>query len=140
LLAAVVAGSIGEARRVASTPPEVADLHRYLRTLPADALVAGRSETLAAVPLLDRRRILEDWEFALPYFRGYYHEVVRRTNARESAWRTGSREALGRFCRDFGVTHLLVDRRAGQPPAFLPVLAAGPGFVNGRFLVAPCPA
>jgi hypothetical protein len=121
------------------TPPEVIGLHQYLRTLPPDALVAGKSAVLAAVPLLDRRRVLEDREFAQAYFTGYYREVMRRTEARRSAWRAESPEALTRFCREFGVTHLLVDRRAGDSPVTLPTLTAGAIFDNGRFLVWRCP-
>jgi hypothetical protein len=139
LLAAVVIGTVAEARRHAARPPETAGLHLHLRTLPVDALVAGHSLVLAEIPVVDRRRILEDAEFALPYFRGYYHEVVRRTKAREAVWQSGSPEALGGFCRQFGVTHLLVDRRAGIP-ATLPLLRPTAQFDDGRFLLAPCPA
>jgi hypothetical protein len=139
LLVAVAAQLLTVARR-APTPAEVIGLHRYLRTLPADALLAGKSAVLAAVPLLDRRRVLEDREFALAYFTGYHHEVMRRMEARRSAWRTDSPQALARFCREFSVTHLLVDRRAGDSPLALPTLIPLATFDNGRFLVSRCPA
>jgi hypothetical protein len=138
LLVAVAAGSRAAAS-ARPTPPEVVGLHQYLRTLPPAALLAGKSAALASVPLLDRRRILEDREFAQAYFTGYYREVMRRSEARRSAWRAESMEALARFCRDFGLSHLLVDRRAGDSPAALPQLTAGATFDNGRFLVWPCP-
>lgn len=138
LLVGVAAGSRGMLLP-RPTPPEVVGLHRYLRTLPPDALLAGKSAVLASVPLLDRRRVLEDREFAHAYFTGYYREVMRRTEARRSAWRAESPEALTRFCREFAVTHLLVDRRAGDSPVMLPTLTAGAIFDNGRFLVWRCP-
>ena len=138
LLVAVTANFVTAAPR-RSTPAEVVGLHQYLRTLPPDTLLAGKSAALATVPLLDRRRILEDREFALAYFTGYYHEVMRRMEARESAWRTESPEALTRFCREFGVTHLLVDRRAGDSPVTLSMLTSIATFDNGRFLVSRCP-
>lgn len=139
VLLALVAGAIAGTRRSERTAPDVAALHAHLRTLPREALIAGRSTVMAEIPLLDRRRILDDPQFALPYFRGYYHEVVRRTTAREAVWQTGSPEALGRFCRDFAVTHVLVDRRSPPGPALMPTLTAAAGFDRGRFLVAPCP-
>lgn len=139
LLVAVAAQFLTAAPR-RSTPAEVVGLHQYLRTLPSDALLAGKSAALAAVPLLDRRRVLEDREFALAYFAGYYHEVMRRMEARGSAWRTESPEALARFCREFSVTHLLVDRRSGDSPVLLPLLTSIATFDNGRFLVSRCPS
>jgi hypothetical protein len=139
ILLALVNGALSSARRSEATEGDVIAVHRYLRTLPRDALVAGRSTLLAEVPLLDRRRILDDPQFALPYFRGYYHEVVRRTTAREAVWQAGSAEALGRFCRDFGVSQVLIDRRAPIRAELLSVLSSSAGFDQGRFLVAPCP-
>jgi hypothetical protein len=139
VLLALVAGAVSSARRSDVTEGDVIAVHRYLRALPRDALVAGRSTVLAEVPLLDHRRILDDPQFALPYFSGYYHEVVRRTTAREAVWQAGSPEALGRFCRDFGVSHVLVDRRDPIRASLLAVLSTSAGFHQGRFLVAPCP-
>ena len=139
VLLALVEGAVSTARHAEGTEEDVIAVHRYLRTLPREALIAGRSTLLAEVPLLDRRRILDDPQFALPYFRGYYHEVVRRTTAREAVWQAGSPETLGRFCRDFGVSHVLIDRQAPIRASLLSVLTAAAGFDHGRFVVAPCP-
>lgn len=125
-----------------SVPPAVIELYDFLATLPKTSLVAGNTHYLAGVPLFDRRKILVVDEFALPYLKGYYQEVVRRKTAFQTALKTPSPDELGRFCREFGVTHLLIDPTAQTPtivPAVLEQLERERVFRSGPFVVATCP-
>lgn len=141
LLALAVLG--GAVKTVFFTPnrvdPREVELHQFLATLPRTALVAGNTRAVGWVPLLARRRALVDDEFALPYLRGYYREVVRRREAQAQALQTGSPEALGRFCREFGVTHLVIDPGGPVSAEIVRWVEGQRVFQNARFLVAPCP-
>ena len=122
--------------------PDVVELYHFLATLPKTSLIAGNTPYLAGVPLFARRKILVDDEFALPYLKGYYREVVRRRTALQKALKTPAADEMGRFCREFGVTHLVIDPTAQVPPigpAVLERLERERVFRSAPFFVATCP-
>ncbi|MFQ5829264.1 MAG: hypothetical protein ACE5JD_08935 [Candidatus Methylomirabilia bacterium] len=133
---------VGAVRAIASpdrVDPAVVELHQFLSTLPKAALIAGLSPETAGIPLLAQRRVLVSNEFALPYFKGYYHAVQRRQRALLMAWETPIPDELAQFCGEFGVTHLVVDRADGREPALRSWLEAHEVFQNERFLITKCP-
>lgn len=123
-------------------PPAVVKLYEFLATLPKPSLIAGNTHLVAGIPLFAKRKILVVDEFALPYFKGYYREVTRRRTALQKALETPSADELARFCREFGVSHLVIDPTAKTPAVSASVLERIERegiFRSGPFVVATCP-
>lgn len=123
--------------RPAPPDPQLVGLYHFAATLPRDALLAGNVVELGNLPLMSRRSVYVDSEFALPYLKGYYREVARRRRALSAALDAASPDDLNRFCDESGVTHLALER------ASLPAAGRDRGprerlFENERFLVVPC--
>ncbi|WP_420605554.1 hypothetical protein [Novosphingopyxis sp.] len=119
-LAALVGAVLGMPRPVAPADP---GLPRAVAALPDDALLAGPSDALAAVPALAGRRVLATAEHAIPYQLGYYRPVARRLADTLDEVSTDDPAALARFVRRYGVTHLVVDRAFLAAGALPPALA-----------------
>jgi len=101
-------GHAGITRRV---PPEQRILYEVLGRLPPEALIAGwPDDLLDNVAYLTGRRILVGFESHLPFHRRYVEEMRRRMFALIDAYFASDVAPLQRLRRDFGVTHLLVNR------------------------------
>jgi hypothetical protein len=88
----------------------------YLRTLPKNVLVAGW-EPIDDAPLLSRRSILFSREMHTSFQTKYVLEMRKRTNALIEAYYATDPDPLRRLHKNFGVTHLLADRRHFDPNA-----------------------
>jgi hypothetical protein len=136
LLAALVTNAMSGAWRPVQRAQ--VEFYEFVASLPVDARLAG-NVSLAGVPLFSRRSVLVDPEFALPYLRGYYREVQRRQDALRAALASRSRPGLAQFCREFGVTHLVLSRTQPLPPAGANRPPAERLLENERYLVVTCP-
>lgn len=104
-------------------PREERPLHEKLATLPNAAVIAAiPSETTDSIPYLARRSVFLARETHMPFHAGYADVMRRRTHALFVAYFSPSVDELARFSRQWGVTHLLLDRRhfTTRPTYFAP--------------------
>jgi hypothetical protein len=101
-------------------PTETA-LYRAVAALPPDAIVAGWPDgPVDNVPYLARRRALLTFETHQALHAGYLDEMRRRAGALFDAYFASTWAPVIRLRDEFGVTHVLVDRRhfGPAPPAY----------------------
>jgi hypothetical protein len=118
----------------ARSNPAAVGLYEFLATLPKASVIGGTVNELDAAPLLAHRKIFWHPEFHAPFFKGYYREVQRRRAALLGLEGRHFFE-IDKFCRDFGVTHFVFDRRRTLPAA---VPERHRLFENTRFRVTRC--
>jgi hypothetical protein len=104
--------------------PEHRPLYAYLAGLPPDAMIAGWPKGVVdAVPYLTGRRILVGYETHQAFHQQYADVMRRRMQALIGAYFSSDDDSLLRLQREFGVTHLLVNRDhygATRPTYFKP--------------------
>jgi hypothetical protein len=132
LVVAAVAGLVlclggtgpGHAGLVVNIPDERRPLYGFLARLPPDAMIAGWPDSVVdSVPYLTGRRILVGYETHQAFHKGYVEEMRRRMQALVDAYFSSDVGPLLRLHREFGVTHLLVNRGhygPGAPSYFKP--------------------
>jgi hypothetical protein len=107
-----------------SIPEEMHPFYEFIAGLPVDARIAGwPTGTVDAVPYLCARQTLLGYEVHQAFHQHYVEEMRRRTEALIDAYFATSVAPLQRLRREFGVTHLIVNRDhyQGTPPTyFLP--------------------
>jgi hypothetical protein len=80
-----------------------------VRSLPADAVIAGSPRAVDPIPVVAHRRVLVSYETAIPLYSDYYGEVKARIGRLLDGYYATSMGEVGRFCRDDGLAALLVD-------------------------------
>lgn len=85
------------------------ELYRYVRTTPADAIVATLSPEADNIPGFAHRSVLTAREYLLPYSRGYYHQLAARTRALIDAYYGRDPAALRELLLSYRVTHLVIE-------------------------------
>lgn len=101
--------------------PEDRPLYSFIADLEDDTLVAGWPEGIVEnIPYLTGHRVLFNYETHQAYHAPYADEMRRRANAFFNAYLSASREPLVRLHNEFGVTHLILDRRHfdGETPRY----------------------
>ena len=116
-------------------------LFDHILSLPENALIAGWPKGLMnAVAYAGRRPALLTHETHQAFHKGYVEEMRRRMRALVDAYFATSPEPLLRLARDYGVTHLLIEKgHFRRPPGYFNPfgdyirerVAAG----SGRYLV-----
>jgi hypothetical protein len=94
---------------------DIPNVTAYLRTLPADTLIAGVPTDTDSVPALTGRPVLVNREYALAYHIGFYQVVRQRTLDLIDAYYSDSPARVAEFAAKYGVQIFLVDRRAFDP-------------------------
>jgi len=100
---------------------EMRPLYEHIASLPPSSLIAGwPDDAIDDVPYLTGRRILLGYETHQAFHRSYAEEMRRRMEALIDAYFSNDTGALLRLKIDFGVTHLLIDRRhyGSRPPRY----------------------
>lgn len=93
-----------------------AHLLEFVGTLPHESLLAGFPRgPINDVPLFARRRILIGYETHVVFHEGYTAEMRRRLGAFLAAYYATTPRPLRTLQTEFGVTHVLVDRRHFRP-------------------------
>lgn len=88
-------------------------LYAFLQEQPQDVVVASLSDEVNNVPTFTQRSILVGGQgYALPYHKGYFAEVTRRSEALIRAQYSSDLGEVQTFIRDFGVDFWLVERDA----------------------------
>jgi len=93
------------------------ELHRFLATLPKDALIAAHPEDANAIPLRSKRSVLASKEVALPYYRGYYERLAERLEAELRAHFALDWKTVDALDERFGVDVMVVHEHRYQPEA-----------------------
>ncbi len=109
----IVVGAKGPGHQgiTVSVPETERPLHAFLAELPPDVLIAGwPADTIDNVPYVASRRILAGFETHMAFHKAVVEEMRRRVEALIDAYFSSQAEPLRRLQRDFGVTHLLLDR------------------------------
>jgi hypothetical protein len=87
-------------------------IYEFIGSLPPDALIAGRpSGVMDSVPYLSKRRAFVTFETHQAFHKGYVEEMRKRTRVLIDAYFATNTEPLIRLRDEFGVTHLIVDKR-----------------------------
>jgi hypothetical protein len=92
-----------------------------IEKLPKGSLLAGWPEgAMDRVPLVANKRVLLARTFHWSYYHGYTIEMRRRADAVFDAYFATTLEPLRKLHDEFGVTHLLIDRRNfdQEPPHY----------------------
>ncbi len=101
-----------------------ASLFAAVERLPPDVLIAGFPRgPINDIPLFAKRQVLLGYETHQVFHEGYLLEMRRRLRALLDGYYATSLEPLHRLRDEFGVTHVLVDRRhfyRGPPRYFRP--------------------
>ncbi len=111
--AVLVAGAKGPGHQgiTVSVPETERPLHAFLAELPPDVLIAGwPADTIDNVPYVASRRILAGFETHMAFHKAVVEEMRRRVEALIDAYFSSEAEPLRRLRREFGVTHLVMDR------------------------------
>ena len=103
-----------------NVPPAERPLYAKLAALPPNTMIAAMpSETVDSIPYLARRSAFVTRETHMPFHAAYADLMRRRTRALVSAYFSPSVDELARFSRQWGVTHVLFDRRhASERPTY----------------------
>lgn len=121
-MALLLVGAHGEPRLgLTRDARRYADLLELVETLPHESLLAGFPRgPINDVPLFARRRILMGYETHVVFHEGYTAEMRRRLGAFLAAYYATTPRPLRTLQTDFGVTHVLVDRRhfGPRPPRY----------------------
>ncbi len=94
---------------------EHADLYRFAADLPKTALFASHPLDGDDIPLWAARSTLGGFETLQPWFVDSWREQKERTFRTLGALYAGDRREVLDFCRQFGVTHLLLSRERYGP-------------------------
>jgi len=106
-----------------TVPPSERPLYAKLAELPRSAVIGAiPSEAIDSIAYLTRRSVLLARETHMPFHAAYTELMRHRTRALFAAYFSPSADELARFSRQWGVTHLLLDRRhfAVRPTYFAP--------------------
>ncbi len=101
-------------------------IYPFLATLPADSVIAGwpgPTSVIDNVPYISARTAFLTFENHEVYYRGYADEMRRRMRALTAAYFAADDAPLLRLRDEFGVTHLIIDKRhlrKGPAPYFKP--------------------
>jgi hypothetical protein len=88
------------------------ELFSYIRSLPRESVIAGWSRgTLTTVPLFTGRNVLLQEEAHQIFHRDFLIECRKRMEALIKLYATTDRGPLDDLQRQFGVTHLLIDKK-----------------------------
>ena len=90
-------------------------LYDYFRSQPKGILIASLAEETNNLPAFAGRSILVGRECAIPYHSGYYRQVRERISDLLRAHYTPDETELNRFIQKYGITHILIERRAFTP-------------------------
>jgi len=120
-----------------------AKLFAAIERLPPDALIAGFPRGhVNDIPLLARRQVLMSYETHQVFHEAYVLEMRRRLRAFLDAYYATDPKPIRRLHREFGVTHILVDRDhlERRPPGYFKPLgkwvSAAYRRARGRALLA----
>lgn len=87
-------------------------LYEFFSHQPKDALVASLAPEVRNIPTFSKRSILVAREYALPFHTRYYAQMQERATDLIAAHYSADLSTLQSFIRKYGVTFLMVDRRA----------------------------
>lgn len=90
-------------------------LCREVSLTPPGALIAGHPETMDNVLTFARRNVLASYELSHPWSKGYWQRLEPRLRALFTAYYAADPAAIRRLAAEYGVTHLVVDRRHFSP-------------------------
>jgi len=85
-------------------------LYRFISSLPQDALIAGHPMLMNDIPPFSKKRVFISEETSLPYYKDFYPVIRKRTYDFFDIYYSGSLEKIYAFCRDSGITHLVVNK------------------------------
>ncbi len=116
-VALLLVGAHGDARLgLTRDAGRYASLLAFVETLPHESLLAGFPRgPINDVPLFARRRILMGYETHVVFHEGYTAEMRRRLRAFLAAYYATTPRPLRTLQTEFGVSHVLVDRRHFGP-------------------------
>ena len=119
-LLALFAGRVAGGAGLTANLRRDQQLFDRILALPESAVIAGWPKgVMNAVPYAGRRPALLTHETHQAFHKGYVEEMRRRMRAFVDAYFATSPEPLVRLKRDFGVTHLLVQRsHYKNPPGY----------------------
>jgi hypothetical protein len=84
-------------------------VYEFLKTIPADHLVAGPPGLADGIPTFSRRSVFINYELTHPFFRAYWATVARRTPEFFAAYYAADPGRVASFCRRHDVRWLVVD-------------------------------
>jgi hypothetical protein len=88
-----------------------AKLYEFLSSLPKDILVGGHPRNMDNIPTFSRRKVLVLEELSLPFYPKFYNTIRNRTYSFFKAYYATSPKVFYDFCREYGVTHLVVYKK-----------------------------
>lgn len=89
------------------------NLYEFLKAQPRDSLLASLSDEVNNLPTFAQQSILVGGQgYALPYHKGYFEDVTRRSEALIQAQYSPDLEDVKAFIREFGVDFWLLERDA----------------------------
>jgi hypothetical protein len=94
--------------------PQQRELYGFVSTLPKSSLIAGypRDENLDNIAFYSKRGVFMSQEFfGSLTANGLDKEIEERISAVWDAYYAESWDTVVKFCREYGVTHLLVDKK-----------------------------
>ncbi len=94
---------------------EFKPLYAALSQTSKDALIAGHPNLMDNIPTLARRPAFVTTELAHPWSKGYWEKLRPRLEELFAAYYTGDPRAVRAFCRKWGISYLVVDRRHFTP-------------------------
>ncbi len=90
-------------------------LYAALAETPKDALIAGHPNLMDTVPTFARRRAFATYELAHPWSRGYWQQLGPRLDDLFRAYYAADPKEVLNFCRQYGISFLVVDDRHFRP-------------------------
>jgi len=85
-------------------------VYGYLNTIPKNALVVGYPTDMNCMALFGRIKPFIMSELNIPYYKDYYKIIRKRNLDFFSAYYSGSKLEIQNFCKDNGITHLIVNK------------------------------
>ncbi|MBF0486005.1 MAG: glycosyltransferase family 2 protein [Candidatus Omnitrophica bacterium] len=86
-------------------------LYAFLRTLPANVLIAAYPETADGIPTFSKRSVFINEELSVPLYDRYWQTIKLRTFDFFSAYYAGDPRVVNSFVRRNGITHLVIERK-----------------------------
>ena len=90
---------------------QYAGLFRFLRETPKDSLIAGHPETMDSIPTFARRKVFVNYELSHTWMEPYWSMIKKRTRDLFKAYYASDPVVIRRFCRENGITHIVVRER-----------------------------
>ena len=87
-------------------------LYEFFSQQPKDAMVASLAQEVRNIPTFSKRSILVAREYALAYHTRYYAQMQERASDLIVAHYSADLSTLQSFIRKYGITFLMVDRKA----------------------------